>query len=327
MKRKNVLALAALLISSTLLVSCTNQNQKVQFSEYWHKDMNTPSATVLEQLTYKVETDTSNAASANSYSVDYNGTYTTKLEKDAENNYVYTTELSVTAVYDYGTGKSTELTDNVKSTVVFQNAANALKPVRTEKEIVSHSPVNGDIDANTDFNALKSHCKVVVDYSKNESSVYNLLRAENENGYKTTEKIEIKDKDAKKYSYLDNEQLLFALRGINPTTTASPTLLVYAPFSGAVQQIKATIGTLAIAEDFAFQSVDRGAEEKADISYYPITLSINAKNSGAAHTVWIAKTTDSNSNQYRNVMLKYEAPIAYNLGKLVYTLTQADFID
>ena len=327
MKRKNVLALAALLISSTLLVSCTNQNQKVQFSEYWHKDMNTPSATVLEQLTYKVETDTSNAASANSYSVDYNGTYTTKLEKDAENNYVYTTELSVTAVYDYGTGKSPELTDNVKSTVVFQNAANALKPVRTEKEIVSHSPVNGDIDANTDFNALKSHCKVVVDYSKNESSVYNLLRAENENGYKTTEKIEIKDKDAKKYSYLDNEQLLFALRGVNPTTTASPTLLVYAPFSGVVQQIKATIGTLAIAEDFAFQSVDSGAEVKADISYYPITLSINAKNSGAAHTVWIAKTTDSNSNQYRNVMLKYEAPIAYNLGKLVYTLTQADFID
>lgn len=327
MKRKSVLAIAALLIGSTMFASCTNNNQKVQFSEYWHKDMNTPSATVLEQLTYKVETDTSSAGSATYYSVDYNGTYTTKLEKDADNNYVYTTELSVTAVYDYRTGKSPELKDSVKSTVVFQNAANALKPVRTEKEIVSHSPVNGEIDANTDFNAWKTHCKVVVDYSKNQSTVYNLLRAENENGYKTTDEIEIEDKDAKKYSYLDNEQLLFALRGINPTTTTSPTLLVYAPFSGAVQQIKATIGTLTVADDFAFQSVDSGAEVKEDISYYPITLSINAKNSGAEHTVWIAKATNPNNNQYRNVMLKYQAPIAYNLGKLVYTLTSADFID
>ena len=327
MKRKSVLAIATIFIGATLFASCTKTDQKVQFSEYWHKDMNTPSATVLEQLTYQVTTDNSDAASTNSYSVNYNGTYTTKLEKDGENRYVYTTELSVTAVYDYGTGKSPELKDSVKSTVVFQNAANALKPVYSEKEIVSHSPVNGVVNASTDFNGLKTHSKFEVDYSNNQSSVYNLLKAEDEQGYKTTDEIEIREKDAKKFSYLDNEQLLFALRGINPTTTTSPTLLVYAPYSGVVQQIKTTIGSLAVASDFTFQSVDTGAEVKADISYYPITLTINAKNSGATHTAWITKTTNPNNNEYRNVMLKYEAPISYHLGKLVYTLTQADFID
>ena len=325
MKRKSILALTALLAGTTLFASCTKTNQKVQFSEYWHKDMNTPSATVLETLTYKVTTDTANSSSARYYSVDYTGSYTTKLEKEG-NNYIYTTSLAVTAVYDYKTGKSPNLQDSVTSKVIFQNSANALKPVYSEKEIVSHSPINGEIGANTDFNAWKTHTKTVVDYADNSATLYNLLKTENDAGYKTTDKIEINEKDAKKYSYLDNEQLLFALRGINPTTTISPTLLVYAPYSETVQQIKASIGTLSVADDFTFASVDENKEIKDDISYYPITLSINAKNAGQAHTAWIAKTTDANNNKYRNVMLRYEAPISYGLGTMVYTLTQADFI-
>lgn len=325
MKRKSILAFTALLAGASLFASCTNNNQKVQFSEYWHKDMNTPSATVLEELTYKVTTNTADAGSARYYSADYTGTYTTKLEKDG-NNYIYTTSLAVTAVYDYGTGKSPALQDSVASKVIFQNSANALKPVYSEKEIISHSPVNSEIDANTDFNGWKTHTKAVVDYASDSATVYNLLKTENDAGYKMTNTIEISDKDAKKYSYLDNEQLLFALRGINPTTTTSPTLLVYAPYSEAVQQIKATINTLSVADDFTFQSVDENKEIKDDISYYPITLSINAKNAGQSQTVWIAKTTDANNNKYRNVMLRYEAPISYGLGTMVYTLTQADFI-
>lgn len=327
MKRKNFFAILSLLVSASILTACTNNTQKVQFSEYWHKDMNTPSATVLECLTYKVTTDTSTAGSATYYSVDYNGTYTTVLEKNADNNYVYTTTLTVSAVYDYKTGKSPVLEDSITSKVVFQNSANALKPLSSEKEIISHSPINAQIGAETDFNAWKTHCKVVVDYNANQSTLYNLAKAETDDGYKTTDKIEVDEKDGKKYSQLDNEQLLFALRGINPTTTTSPTLLVYSPFTETVQQIKASIGTLAVAEDFTFHSVDEDKEIKDSISYYPITLSINAKNTGGSHIAWIAKTTDANNNKYRNVMLKYQAPIAYSLGTLVYTLTSADFID
>ena len=327
MKKKTIVAITALLVGTTLFTSCNNASQKVQFSEYWHKDMNSPAETVLEELAYKVETTQSTSTEQVNYSANYSGTYTTKLEKDAENNYVYTTNLSVTAVYDYKTGKSPALEDSVKSTVVFQNTANALKPIRSEKEIVSHSPVNGDIDENTDFNAWKMHNKFVVDYKTNTATIYDLCKTENERGYKTTDEIEINDKDAKKYSYLDNEQLLFALRGINPDTTTSPIFLVYAPFSETVQQIKATIGALEIADSFTFQSVDENKEIKESISYYPITLSVNAKNTGASHKAWIAKRTDANNNKFRNVMLKYEMPISYSLGTIVYTLTQANFID
>ena len=325
MKRKNFFAILSLLVSASILTACTNNTQKVQFSEYWHKDMNIPATTVLEELTYTVMTNASQESATTNYLVDYAGTYVTKLEKEGA-NYIYSTTLSVTVVYNYKTGKSPALQDTVTSKVVFQNSANALNPVYSEKEIVCHAPIRGNIDASTDFNGLKTHTKAVVDYAENKSTVYNLLKAENESGYKAEDKIEINEKDAKKYTYLDNEQLLFALRGINPTTTTSPTLLVYAPYSETVQKIKATINSLSVADDFTFYSVDEDKQITDDISYYPITLSIDAKNSGQSHLAWFAKTTDANNNKYRNVMLKYQAPLSYGLGSLVYTLTQANFI-
>ena len=126
-----------------------------------------------------------------------------------------------------------------------------------------------------------------------------------------------------KYTYLDNEQLLFALRGISQST-ATASVSVYAPFSAVVQNVSLTYSTLQKETEFSFK---KGGEEiKQVINYYPVSMKINTKLPGATQTAWIAETTNTHSNMFRNVMLQLETPLSYNLGSLIYKLKSANFI-
>ena len=126
-----------------------------------------------------------------------------------------------------------------------------------------------------------------------------------------------------KYTYLDNEQLLFALRGISQST-ATASVSVYAPFSGVVQNVNLTYSPLQKETEFEFQKGD--TQIKQVINYYPVSMKINANLSGATQTAWIAETTSTHSNTFRNVMLQLETPLSYNLGSLIYKLKSANFI-
>ena len=66
-----------------------------------------------------------------------------------------------------------------------------------------------------------------------------------------------------------------------------------------------------------------GKEGKKAIEYYPVSISIVDEYPGATQTAWYAKPSDkSSSNTYRNVLLRLETPIFYNLGTLVYELNR-----
>ena len=142
------------------------------------------------------------------------------------------------------------------------------------------------------------------------------------NNASTTQTFEIDEK----YTYLDNEQLLFALRGLDQKS--SPSFYVYAPFSNKVQTIYARFDALTTGETFSFNTEDgKGADTLRAISYYPVTLGIDEKNSGSTQTVWLAERTNASNNEYRNVILSMKVTLAYNVGTLHYSLQSADFID
>ncbi|MFQ7078573.1 MAG: hypothetical protein ACLRSW_11900 [Christensenellaceae bacterium] len=122
---------------------------------------------------------------------------------------------------------------------------------------------------------------------------------------------------SQKYSYIDNGAFV-AIRGM--TLTAAQQVNVYNASSRAVQPVKLRQAEKTDTFDFEIDGVG-----KSRITYYrKIALAIT--NPGSTLTAWYAKTQPSlTNNVYRNVMLRLETPLSYNLGTLVYTLKTAQF--
>ena len=308
-----------ILLGASIFVSCTNTNSRVIFSEYWTENANVATENVTEELEYAVSFEKGTGLDMQ-YAVNYtNGAYTTRLKTEQSNGktvYVYETDFSITVTYLYK-GESVELQDSVKTSVKFEKASNALYPISSHKEIVSHSPQNG---TTTQLNDCFSEYKYDVDTTyEADKGVCVISKPDDEESQPITSNFSI---DTKKYNYLDNEQLLFALRGLSPTTASSSSFSVYNAFADSVQKIKVAFSAETGAD---FEFLKNGVTVKDTISYYSTSISINSQNPGATQTAWIAKTVDSSKNTYRNVVLKLETPISYNLGTLVYTLTSANF--
>lgn len=319
-KRKKILSLGAVLLCASIFVSCTNTNNKVIFSEYWTENANIATENVNEELEYAVTFEKGTGLDMQ-YNLDYtNGTYITRLKTeqlDGKTVYVYETDFSITVTYLYK-GESVDLQDSVKTSVKFEKASSALYPISSHKEIVSHSPQNGA--ANSLENCYAEY-KYNIDttYDNEGKGVCVITKPEEEESNSITSEFSI---DTKKYNYLDNEQLLFALRGLSPASISPPTFSVYNAFANSVQKIKVSFSSETGAD---FEFLNNGVSVKDTISYYSADISINSQNPGATQTAWIAKTVDPSKNTYRNVVLKLKTPMSYNLGTLVYTLKSANF--
>lgn len=327
MKRKIFLALTTVL-SAVFLASCSCDscagNTKVSFKDYYLQDADHAAGNEFnETITYSV-THTGNNT-YNNYSVQYsNGTYQTNLKKVSDekgDTYIlFTSTFSINVSYTYN-GETSELfTDTSTSAVTFRDAKNMLTPVSSTKTVYSHSPAQS-------ANALKDcyveyHQTVTTTYNSDctagSSNIINHLKADE----KTSYDFEIEDTD--KYAYLDNEQLLFALRCMNPNTTGK--VQVYSPFANSVQTISTAFGS-SNSTDFKNLTINGKTHESLQISYLPVTMEIDVKNNGTTQTAWIAETKNTNNNTYRNVMLKYIVPLPFTLGELHYNLVSADFIN
>lgn len=319
---KKLLSAIALALCTTTLTACAGVNSKVTFKEFWLEDVgiapNASTATVLEELVYDVSFEKDSGLDEN-YTVDYkNGVYTTKLTLN-QGVYRYETSLSIDVTYTVGGNKSEPMKDSVVSWVEFKKNAK-LQPIKSHKEIVCRSPANGGGSKIEDCYATYNY---TVDTTYNENGlggksviVNNDPKANNDPQEQT---FTIEDK----YTCLDNEQLLFALRGLSQSTSTA-SLSVYAPFSGVVQTINVGYSSLEKGTEFSFEK--NGVSIKQVINYYPVSVKINAQLPGATQTVWIAETTDAHSNTFRNVILQWETPLSYNLGSLIYKLKSASFI-
>lgn len=318
---KKLLSAIALTLCAATLTACAGTNERVRFKEYWFENSNVPPATVLETLEletleYEVEFKKASGIS-DDYTVDYkNGVYTTKLSLTGD-EYLYETSLNIDVTYTLGTQTETKK-DSLVSWVKFKKSAQ-LQPIASHKEIVNHSPSDGGSTIKT--------CFVAYDYTVDTTYNENGLSGTSEivgsvNGKKQPKKVQTFTVE-NKYTCLDNEQLLFALRGLSqPTSSAS--VSVYAPFAGVVQSINLNYAALQKGTEFTFRKGETQVQQV--INYYPVSLKINAKLPGATQTAWIAETTNPQSNTFRNVILRLETPLSYNLGSLIYKLKAANFV-
>lgn len=319
MKGKKIISCVALLLTASCSFACAGTSQKVIFSSNWQKDNTVQENDLTENLEYSVTFEKGSPLN-NDFTLDYaNGVYTTSLKTEQFNGrtiYAYETKLTIDVVYQMN-AEIAQLQDYVISSVKFEKTDKSLRPISSHKEVYSHSPSNGATELSSCYELF--HYSVDISYNENysgESVVKNLAQ---ENATETRDSFSV---NTEKFTCIDNEQLLFALRGVNPALSSTAKFNVYSPFIKGTQSIKATFAS---EEGMDFNFVKNGVAIKEAIQYYPVSIVLDQKNSGATQTAWIAKSTDVQSNTYRNVILRLETPLSYNFGSLVYTLKSATF--
>jgi hypothetical protein len=324
MKGKKISTILALILGLTALSGCTNSDQKVNFGNFWQEDALSQND-IHETLVYDVTFD-ANDASLVDYTLAYkDGKYTTSLvsaKEDDKTVYTYTTALTITAQYTLN-GVTEECQDVVTSTVKFYAAEYGLQPISSEKEIKASSPT-AITGTQVSECYQQYHYATKITYNENctegKSVVTHYLT---EGDPKVKENIfEI---EQKKFSYLDNEQVLLALRGVR-NSTSSAKLNVYSAFAESVQKVSWTFDK-EVGAEFSFYK-DGGEEKtKSTITYRPVNLVLDEKNPGATQIAWIAKKPESSStaNTNRNVILRLETPLSYGLGSLIYTLNSVSY--
>ena len=323
MKRKKISALLALVLGLTAFGGCTNANQKVNFANLWYLNP-IVNETLHETLVYDV-TFKGNDNTLVDYDLDYkDGKYTTVLTNAVENDvivYTYTTHLSITAMYTLN-GVTEECVDTVTSTVKFYAAGYNLQPISSEKEINASTPtVNTGTKVSDSYQ--KSHYSTKVVYNDDCTEGTSTVTYYPDNGTEAQTQEKTFEIEQKKLTYLDNEQVILALRAIRNTTTSAK-LNVYSPFAEAVQKLSYSFDSDASAE---FSFLKNGENTKSMITYRTAKLVLDEKNPGATQTAWIAKQPEntSASNTNRNVILRLETPLSYGLGTLIYTLNSASY--
>ena len=324
MKGKKLISILALVVGLSTFGSCTNADQKVNFGNFWNTSVLDLNAAINETLEYNVNFEAS-TSSLVEYQINYkDGKYTTSLisEKDESGKtvYVYKTQLNITAQYTLN-GETAERKDSVTSTVKFFAGEYGLQPIYSEKDVNASSPTaSTGATAKECYQQYHYTTKVVYneDCSAGTSTVtYHPTEGDpkaEENGFEI---------DKEKFSYLDNEQVLFALRGVR-TSTSSAKVLVYSPFVETVQKVSWSF-TEEKSDEFSFFKNGSAEKVTSTITYRPVSVVLDEKNPGATQTVWIAKPGDTANNTNRNVMLRLETPLSYGLGSLVYTLNSVSY--
>ena len=336
--KKIRLAGLILLAPLTLLCACSG-GTPLSFSANWYRNtaLGDSIGQTHETLTYSV-TFTPSETSEEGLTVEYDaGTYTTELINDnvtladgsTKEGYIYTTELSISGRYRLG-GEVKEFSDFVTSKVTFLPVGYGLQPVKSEKEVSSTSPRNAAAET-LDGAVGEFHYPYDVSYDASLSTataVYtDLVEREQEDGSSALPEPETREFDiAGDTTYLDNEQILFALRGL--TLTNAVAFRTLNTVTGMVTEV--TNSSQASAPGSVKESVDfmkDGEAVKQEIDAVELSLSYRTAHSGQPQKLVYAATTSTGDNTYRNVLLRMEVPVLQSLGTLVYRLTEADFTD
>ena len=315
----------------TLLSACSG-GTPLSFTANWYRNTALGGSVndTLEELTYEVSFTP--AENDSSFSVEYDtGTYTTRLinanialsDGSTKEGYIYTTELTISGRYRLGSEVSEDFSDRVSSSVSFLPVTDGLKPVKSEKEVLSTSPIVSLPE--TLEGAIETyHYTYAVSYDAaltTATAVYTDLNAETP--APETREYAIDGTT----TYLDNEQILFALRGLN-LSSAAATFRTINQVMGIVAEVSTSANSSAassVKENVDFTMNGEAVKQEIDAVEVPLTYLTTP--SGQSQTLVYAATTDANSNTYRNVLLRMEVPVLQSLGTLVYTLKEATFAD
>ena len=311
-----------------LLTACSTTPSLVFTANWYYSTTNYGGVSgTSEQLTYAVTFEPSDPAA--SYRVEYDeGTYTTKLEDtniaEAEGNprgYYYETQLTVTGRYYVNGEASAEFTDSVVSKVWFLDIDKDLRPVRSEKTVYCSAPNVAAKKAKDAFVVYNYRYTSTYDTSLSKITyVYEDLKTENAEPEENTYKL------GSKGTYLDNEQMLFALRGLPMNASFS-----FRSFDSVTRTVRTVASSDApVAEQytatFSMKEGDGEAVSKArTISAVSVSVGFNGNNPGSSQKYVYALCTDPGMNAYRNVLLHMETQALGSLGSFSYDLKEAIF--
>lgn len=326
---KKIRLAGLLLLAPLTLLSACSGGTPLSFTANWYRNTALGGSVndTLEELTYEVSFTP--AENDSSFSVEYDtGSYTTRLvnanialsDGSTKEGYIYTTELTISGRYRLGSEVSEDFSDRVSSSVSFLPVTDGLKPVKSEKEVLSTSPIVSLPE--TLEGAIETyHYTYDVSYDAaltTATAVYTDLNAETP--APETREYAIDGTT----TYLDNEQILFALRGLSLSSVA--TFRTVNSVMGIVTEVStgtSTTGPTSLKESVDF-TMD-GTAVKTEIDAVQVPIIYQSTPSGQQQDLVYAATTDTNNNTYRNVLLRMEVPVLQSLGTLVYRLKEATF--
>ena len=321
MKKRKIacLALAAPMLA---LAACTSATPALALSSNWF--LNTGDARMSdagETLVYSVAFE---AEEGNDFLTYGEGTYTSVLTAEpteladgaTELCYHLHTELTIPVTYTVG-GEEATFNDSVLSDVWFRDVTYSLRPVRSEKQVVTHSPFSGETPSSlegayreyaytytAEYNTGCTSADVKVAYTKPEETEQTRTVSLDGGG-----------------TYLDNEQILFALRGID--MSSSVTFRSINPAKYAQEDLSMTEAPASSTEKLTFSMNGESAER--ELTVYTFSLGYSGNNPGMAQQLTYAGLVSATANTYRCALLRMEVPVLFSLGTLTYTLTEATF--
>lgn len=315
----------AALLALVLLAGCSTATP-LAFKANWALDatlgdnLTNVEETLFYTVSYEKET-------VDGFSLDYtDGTFKTTLRTDLIESvnrvgYIFETELSVKVRFELN-GEHTDYFMNTRTShVEFLPAGNRLCPVFSYCEVHDYTPnAAPDVIANS-YSEYRFRYETTYT-AENDSAVsatvaYTDLLAE-------TPETTTRDYDLKgDSSYLDNEQILFALRGVDfPSVPAFRSINTA---MGVVQDVSLRQAASEIEESAEFTR--DGEEVSENIPAYEISLGYGGSKSGMpSKLVYAKKADDARRNLNRNVLLRLEMPVMRGLGTLRYRLREAHFI-
>lgn len=327
MKAKKLLPILALALAATTLAACGDQS--VTFGHYWFKDSLTKEENFFEQAEYTVSSKATSTSYCN-YEVTYNGTFTTTFAYNATaETYTFETALDVTATFKLGDTTS-EVKDSAESKITIDAKSNALRPISSYKKMTCHTPLSGNYES-----AEKCYATVDYEYTTEYSSDKqqgSIQSQKCEIISSRGEKIEMPLKDSfdfiENYTFIDNEQLLVAVRAFS-ASTSSATLGSYGAFAENTQKVKVSFTDSDEASTpFQYTLINADGtknESTKNILYRTARISLDQSNPGVTQQIKLAKAKSASDNDYRNVILEITTPLSYSMGEIYYKLTQISY--
>ncbi len=310
-----------------LLTACTN-TPSLSFTPNWYSNTNNIDgiSDTFEQLTYAV---TFTPGKDEDYRVEYDeGVYTTKLESaniaGAEGNplgYIYETSLTISGRYYVNGAKGTDFTDSVHSKVWFLGVRDGLRPIKSEKTVLCSAP---NVRAKEPEDAfVKYNYSYSLSYNAALSkATYTYTDLLDENAEPAVSEIKLSHNG----TYLDNEEILFALRGVDVGTSFS-----FATYDMVTGKVRVAGNTdAAVKEQFTATFTLRTGETEQSVEARPIeanrfSFHFTGDNPGASQKLIYARCTNVEANTYRNVLLHMETEAISELGTFSYDLREAVF--
>lgn len=332
---KKMLCLGAAVAASALLLSACVSTPSLSFSANWYRNTKNYGGLTgtSETLTYHVNFEPND--NAGRFTADYDtGKYVTTLRdvtvsaaSPAEgvpagfHGYLLHSEYSMTGRFLVNGVKGEEFTDSFVSDVWFLGTAEGLRPVYSSKRVASNIPLTNTSTGEADF----SHYEYLYTASYDETLSHTTV-TQKDLTKEGAEAVTFERKISGGGTFLDNEQILFAMRGLD--MSASFQLRTLNPSSKAVTGVATTEvpSFETYRANFSMQTgTGEPVEAERDIEAARVTFQYTAANPGQSQTAVFARCTNPDENLYRSVMLYLEIDALYSLGTFRYSLASAVF--